>query len=353
MKNSFDYFSLDYFTKIKIRKKINEYVVVKPKAAGTKYKSMLVWYGYGFLDDIINYYNQDLTLTASICTSIKYGKKTEKKICYHLDSFYFRLISCWDYIFIGLNEYLQTELISSRDIKEKIIEKNCFYNEFTPHESGGTQVNKIPYPEEDQEEIKKELKKELIVLTPSKLKSVIEKKYEVNDTIKQIFEIYDCNKALQEAKTIRNTIIHSDSLSKGFNFGVDDIFMSQVISSKQIEDTSKKIDLVEMNMEALKKAIELYQKMIIFDLFPNRIKDKEKEFYVQLFKCNDCETDYVFPSDYIETLSVDPICLKCGCDSKKFEYVETAKVSQPYYDQTFLTFTEDLIDYFAQTDNPQ
>lgn len=340
MKDTLNYFTFNILTKLKVRKKIQDYAIVIPKTISTKYKSMFLLYGCTFLNDIINYYNDELALTASICTSLHYSRKTEKKICYHLENFYFRLISCWDCIFIGLNEYLHTELIASRDIKEKIIEKNFSLNIPIQHEEGYIKVHKIPLSEEKRKEIEKRLKKELTVLTPSNLKIAIENKYEMNDYIKQIFEIYNNEQVVQQAKAIRNTIIHSDSLAKNFNFAVSDIFKGQVISSKQLDDTIKKIDLISINMEMLKKAIKLLNEMITLDLFPNRIEDKSKQYFIQLFKCKECRKEYVYPSDYIETLALNPFC--SFCYSENTEYVETAKVSQPYYEQVLIKFIEDI-----------
>lgn len=346
MKNVLNYFAFNISTKLKAKKKIKQYGIITPKNINTKYKSMYLLCGYTFLNDIINYYNEELALTACICTSLHYSSKTEKKICYHLENFYFRLISCWDYIFIGLNEYLQTELIASRDIKEKIIEENLSLNIPVENEEGYFQIYKIPLSEDERKEKEKKLKKELTVLTPSNLKIAIRNKYEMNEYITKIFEIYNTEQVVQQAKVIRNTIIHSDSLAKNFNFTVSDIFGGQVISSKEFDDTIKKIGLVSINMEMLKKAINLLNEMITLDLFPNRIEDKSKQYFVQMYTCKDCKKEYVYPSDYIETLTSNPFC--SFCDSDNTEYVETEKVSQPYYEQVLIKFIEDTKDYLEQ-----
>lgn len=346
MKNVFDYFSFNTITKIKVRKELYKYRINIPKTINTKYKSMCLLYGCTFLNDTINYYNEELALTAGICTSLHYSKKNDRKICYHLENFYFRLMSCWDYIFIGLNEYLQTELIANRDIKEKIIEENLSLNIPIQHNEGYIQICKISLSEEEKKETEKKLKKELKVLTPSNLKIAIEKKYEMNEYITKIFEIYNIEQVVQQAKVIRNTIIHSDSLTKDFNFAASDIFGGQVISSKEDDDTIKKIDLVSKNMVVLKKAIDLLNEMITLDLFPNRIEDKSKQFFVQCYKCKECKKEYLYPSDYIETLKHNPFCT--FCDSDNTEYMETAKVSQPYYDNVVIKFIEDSIDFLEQ-----
>lgn len=153
MKNVLDYFSFNILTKIKVKKELHKYEITIPKTINTKYKSMVLLYGCTFLNDIINYYNEELALTAGICTSLHFSSKTERKICYHLENFYFRLMSCWDYIFIGLNEYLQTELIASRDIKEKIIEENLSLNIPIQYEEGYFRVFKIPLSEDKRKEI--------------------------------------------------------------------------------------------------------------------------------------------------------------------------------------------------------
>ncbi|MGN7358521.1 hypothetical protein ACTHPF_13160 [Paenibacillus sp. SAF-054] len=346
-KNSLSYVTFNWMDKIKIRRNLKKYNFIITNTVDTKYKSINLMYGCTFLHDIKKYYNIDLALTASICNSLPLNRKTEKKICYHLENFYFRLIACWDYIFIALNEYLHTELISSWDIKQKIIEGNSTISFPSINEEGYIQILKLPLPEEERKDIEKKLNKELKVLTPKNLKDAISKKYEMTIHIKQIFELYDAEKALQQAKSIRNSIIHSDSLTKDFNFDVSDLFKSQVISSKNINDIASIIDLVLPNMEILKKAISLLNEMITLDIFPNRIENSSEEYFIQLVKCKECEKEYIYTADFVETLDHNPYCLFCNSE-KNTELIEKVKVSEPYYEQVFLKFYEDLMEYSEQ-----
>lgn len=343
MNKTFNYFSFSLYTKLKIKRTIQKYTFIKTTQKQTKYLSMLTFYGYTFLDDIINYYNNDLALTASICSSIKLDSKTESKICYHLENFFFRLISCWDYIFIGLNEYLKTGLIASSNIKQKIIEENYYLTVPTLTEEGFTKIYKIPLSKEKKESIKKDLNQKLSVLTPLKLKEAINKKYEINSYIEEIFKLFN-TEFVQQAKTIKNTIIHSDSLNNNFNFTVSDIFKDQAISSRRYYTTKEMVALISINMELLKRAISQLNEMITLDHFPNRIEDKSKQYSIQLFKCRDCNKEYIYPADYIEKYCGEAYCF--SCDTNNMEYIETAKVSQPYYEQIKISFLEDTIKNF-------
>ncbi|WP_339249096.1 hypothetical protein [Paenibacillus sp. FSL P2-0136] len=340
------YYSFNTITKVKIKKAMKEYSIVIPNSIYTKYKSMLAIYGLSFLNEVVNYYNNDLALTASICTSLPLNEKTEKKICFHLEHYFFRLIACWDYTFIALNEFLHTELISSKDIKQKIIEENFFVSIPVKKEGGYIEILRFPVSEEEKKEVEKKLKKELTVLTPVNLKVAINKKYEMTDHIRQIFELYNNEDAIQQAKTIRNSIVHSDSLTKKFSFEVSDLFKGQVISSKTISDTRNKIDLIFSSMEILKRAITLLKEMIILDLFPNRIENQLKEYYLHLIKCEKCNEENIIMADFVETLDHNPVCLHCNSENTKL--IEKVKVSEPFYEQILMKFIEDTLEYYDQ-----
>lgn len=168
----------------------------------------------------------------------------------------------------------------------------------------------------------------------------------MTDHIRQIFELYNNEDAIQQAKTIRNSIVHSDSLTKKFSFEVSDLFKGQVISSKTISDTRNKIDLIFSSMEILKRAITLLKEMIILDLFPNRIENQLKEYYLHLIKCEKCNEENIIMADFVETLDHNPVCLHCNSENTKL--IEKVKVSEPFYEQILMKFIEDTLEYYDQ-----
>ena len=163
----------------------------------------------------------------------KYRKTSKEKLSYYLEIFYTKLVTCWEYLFVYINEYLQTGLLPNEQVKVELIESNMYEQIHIQHEEY-IEIKRVPYNEEKQKLIRKNLRKSLVVLSPNALKSKINEMYEESELIKNIFECYS-DEMVIDAKHIRNRIIHSDSIQKNYSFGINQVFGGTAICGRSGE----------------------------------------------------------------------------------------------------------------------
>lgn len=321
------FISFTYIERIKIHKILKRFYIVNEEYVKTRHKSLMIAVGSGFVYELINFYNTDVSLNASICKSIRYNSKNDEKLIYYLELFYTKLVTCWEYLFSYMNEYLKTDLMPNEQVKKELIE-NQMYEHIPIQHDEYIEIKKILYPSDKQKQIREELRKKLIVLTPDKLKQKIRKTYEESELINGIFECYSDNLVI-EAKHIRNLIVHSDSLQKNFSFGINDLFNDIAICSRDTDYFPKLISQIDDNMFMLKKAILLFKEMVINDKIPNHIENAGKKFKTYDYKCDVCECECIVPDMLKEYFEKYVTCGKCG--NKKFSKISETLVSELFY----------------------
>jgi len=203
------------------------------------------------------------------------------------------------------------------------------------------EIKYIPYDEEKQKEIRKKLKKSLVVLKPDTLKPKLEEMYEESNILKDIFECYS-NVLVKDAKRIRNTILHSDSIQKNYSFGLNDPFAGTTICGRDRDFYEDMVDKIDGNIRLLRNAILLFREMVIEDKIPNRKENAGKIYIVFDFKCKKCGKTCTVPDLLEEYIEKYGICEECGekqfIDKKKFQ------VSELYYGTLLSKFLSEPVD---------
>ncbi len=339
-----DLFCFNYLVKSKIKGQVGRYLIDfhndNEKSDG--FISMQCLYAYPLVKQLLTYYNNELAMCAAvskvICNS---NKKTKKVKAFHLENTLTRIISIWDYIFVVLNEYLQLELIADQQLKEQIIEESIVYKMPIYYEDGIFSLNRIPMDEEKQKEIRKKLSKELKVISPKILFETINSKYAKCKSIDDIFQLYneDCIKQL---KKIRNQVVHRSTLGADFDLVISDTFNAQALSSDiwTDEDFSEFTILIDNNMKIVGLALTQLYNFIRFDYFPNRIENKEKEYYLYYVKCKKCNEINYFPEEIMKISSEGLMCTKCS--SFDITVQRKVKVNEPVYEMKLINYIDKL-----------
>lgn len=308
-----------------IRRKVREYEIINSGHINTVHKSMLILLGADFVLNLTRFFNQDVLLNACICKSI--GKTSKEKLSYYLEIFYTKLVTCWEYLFVYINEYLQTGLLPNEQVKVELIESNMYEQIHIQHEEY-IEIKRVPYNEEKQKIIRKNLRKSLVVLSPNALKSKINEMYEESELIKNIFECYS-DEMVIDAKHIRNRIIHSDSIQKNYSFGINQVFGGTAICGRSGEFYDEMVNKIDGNIKLLRKAILLFKEMVYEDKLPNHIENKGRKYIVYDYVCQECKETEVIPDMLDEFFVEFGKCPKCGCEvfSEKKEF----QVSELFY----------------------
>lgn len=308
-----------------IRKKMKEYQIEMDDYINTMHKSMMIMLGADLASNLIAFFNQDILLNACICKSIGNGK--EKKLSYYLEIFYTKLATGWEYLFVYMNEILQTGLIPNEQVKRQLIESSMYEQVMIQHD-GHVEIKYIPYDEEKQQEIRRELKKSYVVLAPWELKKRIGEMYEESELIKSIFDYYS-DELVKDSKYIRNAIIHSDSIQKSYSFGVDKVFGGTAICSRNIDYYKEMVEKIDRNIVLLRKAILLFWEIVREDKIPNRIENAGRVYTVFDHICSKCGEVSIVPDRFEECFERFEKCRVCG--EKEFNEKKKYQVSELYY----------------------
>lgn len=308
-----------------IRKKMKEYQIEIDDYINTIHKSMMIMLGADLASNLISFFNQDILLNACICKSIGNGK--EKKLSYYLEIFYTKLATGWEYLLVYMNEILQTGLIPNEQVKRELIESSMYEQVMIRHD-GYVEIKNIPYDEEKQKEIRKELKKSYVVLEALELKKRIGEMYEESELIKSIFDYYS-DEVVKDSKYIRNAIIHSDSIQKSYSFGVDKVFGRTAICSRDIDCYKEMVEKIDRNIVLLRKAILLFWEIVREDKIPNHIENAGIVYTVFDHICSKCGEVSIVPDMFEECFERFERCRVCG--EKAFKEKKKYQVSELYY----------------------
>ena len=336
-----EYFRFTIPTKVKIEKLYRRYTSDFITKEEKKHRSMMCYFAYPLVDELKNLYNNELSLSASIAEILCDSKKINLRVrAFHIENAFMRIVSVWDYIFLALNQYMQTELIASRYNKEEIIKASCYYKIAVKEKEAIRIVNK-PMEDEKQDEIRKKLKKELVVITANNLHKCIKEKYAYNENIEKIFDLYK-SEPVNEMKKVRNDIVHSGNLGANFSIIPSDMVANQAMSNKNIDFVNIK-KIISENMNVVKNAIEILLDFIINDRIPNRKENENKIYYFHKCKCKDCGTINYYTDEIFHMLdkNLGLICSKCN-SFNTISLNEKEKISEPVHDNMYIDYLEKM-----------
>ena len=272
------YFQLRPDCYIKADKLLDRYrceFKIKPKNINIASDKCMMFYTFPLIDELKRYYNNELCISSSISKVVcEDNNKDIREKAYHCENIIFRFESAWEYLFIILSEFLQTNLIIGHDIKDDIIEAKCNYIEFIKHGSG-YKVKTTPVDSEKRKEIEDYLNSNLKIhkiAQKNKNNSVykaIEENYCMNERMQIIFNLYK-SAEVKKVVDLRNEVVHRRSLGARFSMGKGDISPGQAvfIDNSGWYPINNLPNLIEKNLEAIRNAIYTLYEMIFYNDVP-------------------------------------------------------------------------------------
>lgn len=328
---------------------------IKPKNINIASDKGMMLYIFPLIDELKRYYNNELCISSSISKVVCENNNMDiREKAYHCENIIFRFEAAWEYLFIILSEFLQTNLIIGHDIKDDIMEAKCNYIEFIKH-SSGYKIKTTSVDSEKRREIEDYLSSNLKIFKiaqKNKNNSVykaIEENYCMNERMQTIFDIYK----LAEVKKIvdlRNEIVHRRSLGARFSMGKGDILPGQVVSINNsgwypLNDLP---NLIEKNLVAIRDAIYILYEMIFYNDVPNTKVNKNIVFEVHKISCKNCNKNSViddFHVDIGKKYGVGLICPRCS--SEEIDILQKEKVNERFYFSLFLHYSKLLYEYLG------
>jgi len=303
------------------------------------------------IEELKFYYNNDICLSIALSIAISEGDKFNLRThSYYYENALIRIESAWEYLFIVLNEFLQTGLAVGVDVKEALIEAGCHKIDFVKHGNGYNIVaTKLP------DEVISEIKPELIknnklfgISQNNKSNSFLKeykKKFTMNDRIKKILDTYKSDEVKQIIQ-LRNEVIHRRPLGAKFSLEPLEIMPGQCVGIKPTGwfDITKLPDLFEKNIYALKFAIQTLVDIIFNNDVPNSKVNGDKDFFVYKVKCMDCEKEILINDFTVEYFEKENLKLLCPfCSSKNTKVGNKQEVHDRYYFSNIMEYYRDAI----------
>ncbi|WP_152657122.1 hypothetical protein [Oceanobacillus sp. CFH 90083] len=309
---------------------------------------------FPLIEELKHYYNNDLCI--SVATSVAAARDTDFNLrthAYYAENALFRICNAWEYLFVILNHFFQTDLIVGNDMRNLIIEAKCHNINFVETGNGYKTVIKR-LPEKKIKEIEPTLKKEhklLKISTKKKSNSFVKamkKKYSSNTNIKALLELYFCEE-VKEIIDLRNEFVHRRSLGAKFTVAPIDPLPTQGVSIQQegwycFKDLDIKL---EKNLSAIKEAIRLMVNIIFSNEVPNHKSNEGKTFFAYKVKCNDCSKDLLINDCTVDVFKEIKESIICPyCKSNKTKIKEKLEVHDRYYYSNLQEYNEFLFEYF-------
>ena len=303
------------------------------------------------IEELKFYYNNDFCLSIALSIAISESDKFNLRThSYYYENALFRIESAWEYLFIVLNEFLQTELAVGIDIKEAKMEASCHKIDFVKH-GNGYKVVATKLPDEVINEIKSELNKNNILFSISqnnKSNSFLKeckKKFTMNDRIKKLFDTYKSDE-VKKIIQIRNEVMHRRPLGAKFSVEPSEIVPGQCVGIKPTGwfDITKLPHLLEKNVSALKFAIQILVDIIFNNDVPNSKVNGDKEFFVYKVHCMDCDKEFLINDFTVEYFEKENLKLLCPfCSSKNTKVGNKQEVHDRYYFSNIMEYYRDAI----------
>lgn len=308
--------------------------------------------------ELKHYYNNDFCI--AVVQAIVASKK--KSFDRRTKSFYFenaiiRIASIWEYLFIILNEFLQTGLIVGKDVKELLIDARCHNIEFIPN-GKGYDIRYTPIDSEERKRVEPKLRKKFKLFKISSRKSsnlflkTIKKQYAKKDRIQFICDLFNSD----EAKTVinlRNEIVHRRPLSARFSLAPNELVpgVSVRMNPEGWYDYATLPQLLEKNLFVVRDAIKILYELIFYNDVPNSKENETKRFEALVVRCKPCNKEILINSlstDYLIKIAHPLICPTCKSDNT--EIVNRMKVHERFFFSNFWNYSDFLIQYWESTE---
>lgn len=303
------------------------------------------------IEELKFYYNNDFCLSIALSIAISESDKFNLRThSYYYENAIFRIESTWEYLFIILNEFLQTGLSVGIDVKEAKSEASCHKIDFVKH-GYGYRVVATKLPDEIIAEAKSQLNKNNILFNISQnnksnafLKEY-KKKFVMNDSMRKLFDIYKSD-AVKKIIELRNEIIHRRPLGAKFSVEPSVLVPGQGVGIKPTGwfDITKLPDLLEKNIYALKFAIQTLVDIIFNNDVPNSKVNGDKIFFVYKVQCMNCDKELLINDFTVEYFERENLKLLCPfCSSKNTKVGNKQEVHDRYYFDNIMEYYRDAI----------
>lgn len=310
------------------------------------------------IEELKYFYNNDLCL--SVATSISISRNTDFNLrthAYYVENAVTRISNSWEYLFIILNQFYQTDLIVGRDIRDNMINTKCSNIEFIK-KGEGYKIEITSLPDKQIEEIRPSLEKEykLFNISINEKKNVLTKslkqKYIINNRLQSLVDIY-FSEEVKEVIDLRNEVTHRRSLGGKYTMAPLDFIPGQGVSINQKGWYSfKDIDIkLEKNLVAMRQAIQLMIDIIYSNDVPNLKSNEGSTFFVYKIKCNNCTKTILineFVVEYFDANDNPLICPECGSDDTKAG--EKMEVHDRYYYSNLQEYNNFLFNHWKKAD---
>ncbi|WP_053957003.1 hypothetical protein [Inediibacterium massiliense] len=306
------------------------------------------------IEELKYFYNNDLCI--AVATSFAVLKSTNFNLrthAYYAENAIFRISNIWEYLFIILNEFLYTDLIIGRELRNEIIEAKCHNIDFVKHGNGYKPVI-TRLPDDIIDEIKPTIKNENKLFNISlkgkknSFLKAFKKMYTSNKNLQFILDLYD-NKDVKKIIDLRNKIVHGRPLGAKFSVASVDIMPAQGVNidPQGWYDLKGLHDKLEKNLSAIRTAIQRTIDIIFTNDLSNQKVNEGKFFFVYKVKCNNCSKKLMindFAVDYFKEEKESIICPHCrGTNTTIGEKVE---VHDRYYFSNVRDYREFILKYW-------
>ncbi|WP_242396688.1 hypothetical protein [Clostridium butyricum] len=300
------------------------------------------------IEELKSYYNNDLCI--SVATSVEVAKRTKFNLrthAYYAENALVRICNTWEYLFIILNQFLDTDLIVGNDVRNKVIEAKCHNIDFVKSKSGYKPVI-TPLADNVIEEIKPILKKKhklFKISTKKKANSfhkAFKKKYSVNDNLQIILQIY-YGDDVKEMIELRNEFIHRRPLGAKFSVAPIDFIPAQGIdiNPKGWYDFQKLDEKLEKNLSIIRTAIQMLVDIIFSNDVPKLKINESKTFFAYKVWCNNCSRELLINDCTVECFKNHDSSLICPYCKKNDTVVnEKIEVHDRYYFSNIKEYNE-------------
>ncbi|MFF2795343.1 hypothetical protein [Lysinibacillus xylanilyticus] len=310
------------------------------------------------IEELKYYFNNDLCI--SVATSIAITRNTDFNLrthAYYVENAITRISNCWEYLFIILNQFYQTDLIVGHDIRDNIIYAKCNNIKFIKKREG-FKIKITPLPDNQIEEIKPSLEKEnkLFNISINKKKNtftkILKQKYTTNERLQSLIDIY-FSEEIKEVIALRNEMVHRRSLGSKYTMAPLAFIPGQGVSIDQQGWYSfKEIDIkLEKNLVAIRQAIQLMIDIIFSNDVPNLKLNENIIFFVNKVKCNNCTKTLLINDTILKGLECIETSVICpNCNSEDTEIGEKMEVSDRYYYSNLMEYNNFLFEYWKKGD---
>lgn len=308
------------------------------------------------IEELKYYYNNDLCVSVAQSVVHLETSSIDRRVnSFFLESAILRMSSIWEYLFIIVNELLQTELIVGNDVREQLIENGCHQIQFVPSGKGYKIVAR-PIDMELKKDVEVELKRRyklFNISTKNKNNSLlksVKKKYSKKENIQKLFDIYN-SEEIKTVVQIRNEIVHRRPLTAKFSLAPNELFPGNAVSVNPNGwfDFDGINIIVEKNIYAIKDAINTLIEIIFYNDIPNLKENENKRFIAYEIKCNKCLRELLInelSADFFINNNINIVCPQCK--SEDTLVIGKREVNDSYYYSNFKNYSDFLLEYWKE-----